>query len=223
MGTSFCFVTCRFQYVHDVQLADRMLDSQHLPTDMWVRGFWRFDHTEQCSTQALEAFHSAFKLHYFRAKKYDGRRVDWLLHVLLEEVAEDAFYSVVQSLHGRLLGKEAPVCWAGVPLARLGVFGVVGCCSGSTCAPDVSVLLTSLSVIAVSHPSAQASSATTRRRRMAWRPCSALQLSPTARCGAGRTGVWHGSRANPARAWSGRCATRTSTGAAATAPWEDRA
>jgi hypothetical protein len=74
-------------------------------TEMWVHGFWRFDHAMQSGTQAMEGYHYGIKGKYvYKEKPLSGRRVDWLLHVLLEEMAPDVFFKSLEHMHGMECG-----------------------------------------------------------------------------------------------------------------------
>lgn len=55
--------------------------------DEWVRGFRDVPHAQQDTTGACEGYHSAIKGNELAGKsRLQGRRVDWLLHLLWHEV-----------------------------------------------------------------------------------------------------------------------------------------
>ena len=56
-------------------------------SEEWVRGFRDVPHAQQDTTGACEGFHSALKGDELAMKtRLQGRRVDWLLHMLWNEV-----------------------------------------------------------------------------------------------------------------------------------------
>ena len=59
----------------------------HMYADEWVRGFRDVPHAQQDTTGACEGYHSAIKGNELAGKsRLQGRRVDWLLHLLWHEV-----------------------------------------------------------------------------------------------------------------------------------------
>jgi hypothetical protein len=88
---------------------------------MWAHSMRRVPHDDQSGTQAEEGYHSALKGRFIKPEKQvSGRRVDWLLYLLLETVEPEYQRQAAAQQHGFVrnshVEKEMAVAAAGAAL-----------------------------------------------------------------------------------------------------------